>query len=136
MKTQTLIATAGALLAAVSVSAASSAPQSSPLVERGRHIVEEVSLCVDCHTPRLPTGQLDAERALMGSPLGFKALMEMPWAPVAPSLVDRDPALIRQVLTTGNRPDGSAPLPPMPSFRLSADEAAAVVAYLQSLSQP
>jgi hypothetical protein len=38
-------------------------------------------------------------------------------------------------LTTGKRPDGSSPRPPMPEFRLNTADASAVVAYLKSLSK-
>jgi hypothetical protein len=38
-------------------------------------------------------------------------------------------------LTTGQRPDGSTPRPPMPEFRMNQSDAAAVVAYLKSISK-
>ncbi len=140
MKTHPILISAGALLAAVCVplSAASAVnpSASSTLIERGRHLVEDVALCGDCHTPRLPTGQLDPTKTLQGSVLGFKPLVEMPWSPVAPSIAQlggRDPAAVQHLLTHASRPDGSLPLPPMPAFRLSEPEAQAVIAYLQSL---
>lgn len=34
---------------------------------------------------------------------------------------------------TGAKPSGQQPLPPMPPYRLSKDEALAMVAYLRSL---
>lgn len=58
------------------------------------------------------------------------------WAMTPPDLVAMArlrPQRISSVLTTGRRPDGSSPSPPMPPFRLSAEDAAAVIAYLQSL---
>ena len=60
-------------------------------IARGRHLVDNVALCADCHTPRLPGGQFDRARWLEGSPLGFKPLFEMPWSPVAPPIAVRTP---------------------------------------------
>ncbi|MBI5424207.1 MAG: c-type cytochrome [Opitutae bacterium] len=36
---------------------------------------------------------------------------------------------------TGVKPDGSMPRPPMPQFRLSEEDARAVVAYLRALKK-
>jgi len=106
-------------------------------VAQGRHIVENVAMCVDCHTPRLPDGQLDTARNLQGSPLGFAPSVPMPWGPTAPAIAGLptypdDEAAIR-FLMTGKTNHPGAPRPPMPSYRLTRDEAAAVVAYLRSL---
>lgn len=136
MKTSSLLLAAGSLLAAAQLSAAPLSRETRDQIEAGRHIVEEIALCADCHTPRNQSGQLDQAHALQGAPLGFKPLMDMPWAPAAPSiagLVDRDPAAVMHLLMTGTRPDGTAPLPPMPTYRLSKNEAKAVVVYLHSL---
>ncbi len=136
MKTKTLLSfAAGGLLATVCVSAQTQ-PSSAELIERGRHLVQDVVGCGDCHTPRLPDGQLDPAKVMQGAVLGFKPLVEMPWNPAAPSvagLVGRDDPTVLHVLTKGVRPDGSMPLPPMPGFRMSDDEAKAVIAYLRSL---
>jgi mono/diheme cytochrome c family protein len=107
-------------------------------VARGRHIVENVAMCVDCHTPHLPDGRLDPEKTLQGSPLPFAATVPMPWAPTAPAIAGLptypdDEAAIR-FLTTGQTNHGAPPRPPMPSYRMTRDEAVAVVAYLRSLT--
>ena len=137
MKTHPILITIGALWAAASAFATNPpAPTDPELIERGRHIVEAVAMCVDCHTPRLPTGQLDPDHALQGAALGFAPLAEMPWAPAAPSiagLAGRNEADVLHLLTRATRPDGTAPLPPMPAYRMSVDEARAVIAYLRSL---
>lgn len=107
------------------------------LVEEGRRLVEEVALCIDCHSPRLADGSFDQTKWLSGSPLGFQPLMEMPWAPAAPSLrgflgYSEDEAIA--FLTEGKRRGDLPPvLPPMPSYRLSNEEARAVFHYLTSL---
>lgn len=106
------------------------------LLEQGRHLVEDVGLCADCHSPRLPTGEFDRGRWLQGAPLGFKPLFEMPWSPVAPPLAGlagyTDEQAIK-FLTTGERPSGVPVLPPMPAYRFTKNEATAVLAYLRSL---
>ncbi len=109
-------------------------------VARGRHIVENVAMCVDCHTPHLPDGRLDPDKALQGSPLPFAPTVPMPWANTAPALAGLptypdDEAAIK-FLTSGQTNHGAAPRPPMPSYRMSRDEAKAVVAYLRSLKTP
>lgn len=106
-------------------------------LERGRHLVVEVGLCVDCHAPRLANGDYDQTRWLMGAPLPFKPVAEMPWNPVAPQIAGlptlKDEEAI-QFLMTGVRPNGSTPLPPMPAYRLSRQEATDVVSYLRNLA--
>lgn len=93
-------------------------------------------MCADCHTPRLPTGEFDRSRWLQGSPLGFKPVAEMPWMPVAPPLAGLPGYTDEQAikfLMTGERPSGLPTLPPMPPYRFTKAEAAAVLAYLRSL---
>jgi mono/diheme cytochrome c family protein len=105
---------------------------------RGRYIVENVGLCADCHTPRTEKGEFDRGRWLLGSALPFQPTVPMPWAPVAPPVSGLPSMTEAQgvvFLTTGKRPDGSLPRPPMPEFRLNAADASAVVAYLKSLSR-
>lgn len=105
-------------------------------VERGRLLVENVAMCADCHSPRLATGEFDRSRWLQGAPLGFKPLGEMPWAEAAPAIAGLPGYTEEQgvaFLRTGRRPSGASSLPPMPAYRLSAEDAADVVAYLKSL---
>lgn len=128
------VAAAGLLLTAAPA-AAGAGPDAR--IERGRHLVEDVGLCADCHSPRQTDGTFDRRRWLQGAPLGFAPTAPMPWAPYAPAIAGL-PALTDaqaiHLLTNGERSDGTRPLPPMPAYRLNADEAAALVAYLRSLS--
>lgn len=145
MPTRPTIAIAGIILSAtvalVSLHAADPAPASSATgaassIARGRHLVDNIALCADCHTPRLPSGALDRSHWLEGSPLGFKPLVDMPWAPYAPSIAGLPAYTDEQAivfLTTGKRPAGVPALPPMPEYRFSTDEARDVLAYLRSL---
>lgn len=93
-------------------------------------------MCNDCHTPVLENGQLDEANRLMGAVLPFRPNSEMPWAEVAPQIaglptMTDDDAI--HFFMSGERPGGVPPRPPMPRYRMSRDEAEAVVAYLRSL---
>lgn len=107
--------------------------------ERGRYLVEKIGLCWDCHSPRDEQGQFVLDKWLQGAPLPFAPTIPMPWAPVSkpiaglPGLSDEQ-AL--QFLTTGQLPDGRTPLPPMPSYRFSVEDARDVIAYLRQPIAP
>lgn len=145
-KTPLKLASAGCLLlAAALVFAACSNADSSPaddgsaLLERGRYLVHNVGMCVDCHSPRGPDGQFVEAKHLTGSPLAFVATVPMPWAQLAPRIAGLpagyDRAAMTRFLMTGERPAGLPPtMPPMPAVRLSQIDAEAVTAYLASLS--
>jgi mono/diheme cytochrome c family protein len=106
-------------------------------VERGKYIVERVGMCNDCHTPRDAKGRLVATQNLKGAPIGFRPLVEMPWADHAPPIAGLPaswtPAQMAHFLQTGKRPDGSSPRPPMPGYRLSQQDAWSVTDYLRHL---
>lgn len=136
MKTLLIIA-AGALSASTALAAPPKA--SLQLIETGRHLVQDIGLCADCHTARGPDGAFVAGKDLQGAPLGFKPLMDMPWSPAAPwiaGLPTMDDKEAITFLTTGVRPSGVPVLPPMPAYRFTANEAKAIVAYLRTLPTP
>ncbi|MCG6926036.1 MAG: hypothetical protein LJF30_12075 [Acidobacteria bacterium] len=104
---------------------------------RGRYIAESVGMCQDCHSPRNDEGAFVVSEWLGGAPIGFAPLGAMPWADAAPPIaglptMTDDQAVL--FLTTGEKPDGSSARPPMPEYRMSREDAQAVVAYLRSLS--
>lgn len=108
------------------------------LVERGRYLVNNVGLCADCHTPRNERGEYIQELWLEGAALPFKPTVEMPWAPAAPPIaglrgMTDDQAIT--FLTSGVRPNGTRPLPPMPEFRFAETDARAVLAYLRTIGK-
>lgn len=111
---------------------------SAAQIERGRYLVENVGMCADCHTPRTEKGAFDRSRWLLGATLPFQPTVPMPWSPAAPQIAGL-PSMTAQegiaYLQSGRRPNGSPTLPPMPEFRFSAADAAAVVAYLKSLGR-
>lgn len=108
-------------------------------VERGRYLVHNVGLCIDCHSPRDEQGAFVEGKHLTGSPLPFAPTVAMPWAQVAPPIAGLPVGFTKEdtvrFLMTGERPNGRpAPLPPMPPYRFDRDDAEAVASYLQSLA--
>lgn len=117
------------------VAARADTPADASRIERGRYLVTGIGLCGDCHTPMTDKGP-DMTLWLMGAPIPFKPLIEIPWSPAAPPIaglpsMNHDQAV--RFLMTGQRPDGSTPRPPMPSYRMNRDDAEAVAAYLKSV---
>ena len=108
-------------------------------VERGRYLVEKVAMCGQCHSPRNDRGDLQMEHWLQGGPVPLltpKGYANK-WAYKAPRLAGlpqhTDEQLVT-LLTTGINRDGKTPMPPMPPFRMTAEDAVAIAAYLRSLS--
>ena len=106
-------------------------------VARGDYLVNLVAMCVQCHTPRDANGDLDRTHLLQGAPMPVSSpFPNKKWAFRAPAIAglpgwsDED---VVSLLTTGRRLNGYMPNPPMPPFRLSREDAEAVVAYLRSL---
>jgi len=106
-------------------------------LERGRYLTHEVAMCVQCHTPRTADGDLEPTRLFQGAAVPLTSPWRgEPWAPYAPAiggtsgLTDAD---MLSVLTLGRRTTGQVPRPPMPPFRLTRDDALAVIGYLRSV---
>jgi hypothetical protein len=106
-------------------------------VTHGQYLVERVSLCNDCHTPRDQTGKLVMSQSLQGAPIGSTPIHPRPWADTAPPIAGIPahftPGQMEIFLETGKRPDGSTPLPPMPPYRFSHEDAVAVTEYLSAM---
>lgn len=120
----------------IAASAQSKSSNASQL-SRGKYLVERVGMCADCHSPRNERGQFVKEQWLAGSPLAFKPAVPIPgWVEVAPGIAglpgwnDKDAVAF---FSTGKGLNGKTTGPPMPEFRFTPDDAAAVVAYLKSL---
>ena len=106
-------------------------------IERGRYLVHQVAMCIDCHSPRGEKGVFLEGKHLTGATLDFAATVPMPWAPFAPGLVGLENFTTEQAVKffmTGERPTGQPVLPPMPAYRMSEADARAVTAYLKSLA--
>jgi hypothetical protein len=119
---------------------ASAGPSAADTLARGKYLVTLMG-CQDCHTPGTFYGAPDASRQLSGSEVGWHG----PWGvSYARNLTpDRETGLgtwsreqIVTALRTGQRPDGTPLMPPMPWPNYSAltdADAVAVAAYLQSI---
>ncbi len=106
-------------------------------IERGRYLVHDAAMCVQCHSPRTNDGTILEQQWMRGGPVWVeRPAWTEKWAPQAPDVVaiarGRADYLVT-ILTTGQRPDGTKPKAPMPPFRLTDEDAQAVVAYLETL---
>ncbi len=112
-------------------------PGGSTAVERGRYLVHDVAMCVQCHSPRNDNGQIIERQILRGGTVPVEGpKWAADWAYLAPDLraLARARAdYLTTVLITGMRPDGTQPKSPMPPFRLTGQDAEAIVEYLRSL---
>jgi mono/diheme cytochrome c family protein len=107
------------------------------LVARGKYIVEGLSRCGQCHTPREMNGTLDNSHELQGASVWLKSAEPVEdWPLQAPRIGGIPPgtdAEMIKLLTTGMWRDGKPLREPMPQFRMTESDAEAVVAYLKSL---
>ena len=130
-------AVAGTAFAAANVAKNKSRAQQIKLGER----LAFVGGCNDCHTPGTFYGNPDPKRTLSGSELGW----EGPWGVTYPRNLtpDKETGIgtwteedIVRAIKTGQRPDKSPLLPPMPwpmYAHMTDEEAYAVAAYLKSI---
>ena len=114
-------------------------PVKDEQIKRGQYIVERVSMCADCHTPKTDKGEYDRTAWLQGDVLDFKPVHPMPFNPVAPQIAGLPTMATDEIaikfFETGTNGFGKTALPPMPRFRFEHDDAVAVVAYLRSLKK-
>jgi mono/diheme cytochrome c family protein len=112
---------------------------SSTELERGEYITHHVAMCIICHSPKDQRGEPILDRAFEGGMIPAKPTIPGmdPWASNAPALKPlaggRTEEMI-EFLQTGEWPDNmrDKPRPPMPPFRLSEEDARAVVMYLKT----
>ena len=128
-----------ALPAILCLAGAGAADSAASQVARGAYIVNGVAGCGDCHTPHGPKGPIPG-KALAGTALFFEPVHPMPvWADHAPRIAGLPDgytkAQLATLLRTGRKPNGSEPKPPMPQYRMNAQDAASVAAYLASLKR-
>jgi len=104
---------------------------------RGKYIVEDLSRCGQCHTPHDNMGNADRSHWLQGAPVWLKSAEPMEnWPLQAPRIAGvlpgTDEEMVR-LLTTGIWKTGTYLRQPMPQFRMTPQDAQAVVAYLKSV---
>lgn len=106
-------------------------------VARGRYIVEGLSRCGQCHTPRDSSGNPETSEWLEGAAVWLKPAEPIEdWPLKAPRIAGIPPgtdAEMVKLLTTGIWRDGKPLRQPMPQFRMTQSDAEAVLAYLKSL---
>ena len=106
-------------------------------VAHGEYIVHSVAMCIQCHSPRDAKGRLNRSRLLRGAPIPVESpFPTTEWATRAPSIAGLPGYTEAEgvhFLTTGQTRRGDKPLAPMPPFRMSANDARDVVAYLKSI---
>ena len=107
------------------------------LVERGKYIVERVAMCERCHTTRDGQGNPERRNWLKGGPVQNRVTYPVSnYAQSEPRIAGGPPGTDEQfitLMTTGISRTGAPPNPPMPPFRMTREDAQAVLAYLKSL---
>jgi mono/diheme cytochrome c family protein len=107
-------------------------------ITRGKYLVDNVAMCGTCHTPRTSSGVADRGHYLEGAPLWLNPTMSITdWPLRAPRLAGQPSgtdAEVTTLLTTGIWKDGKPLRSPMPQFRMTREDAEAVIAYLRSLT--
>ena len=106
-------------------------------VARGEYLANRVAMCVQCHSMRDDHGVILESKRFRGGAIPFKSPWpDSEWAYQAPSLAGLPGFTDEQIvalLTEGRIAGRQAPRSPMPPFRMSPEDAAAIAASLRSL---
>lgn len=122
------------------VSAQNASTPDSDQIQRGEYLTHSVAMCVVCHSPKDEHGQPLLSQQFEGGVIPAQPTYPKmaKWASHAPALgplVGGTGDDVITLLKTGIVPrTGKPPRGPMPPFRLSDEDARAVVAYLKSLN--
>ena len=126
-----------AVVLAQSALLAQKTPMPKGNTEHGRYIVEHVAMCIECHSGRDDHGAILQTQAFLGAPIPFAPPWTNDWAMRAPrnrGLPGYTDDLAMRLLTQGAiGRNGEQLRPPMPRFRMNAQDAADVIAYMRSL---
>ena len=105
--------------------------------EHGRYLVHGVAMCVQCHSPRDERGALVPTQLLAGAPVPVTSpFRNLTFATAAPKIAGLPGYTEKEgirLVTEGLARDRRTPRPPMPPFRMTAEDARDVVSYLRSL---
>ena len=119
------------------LSAGQQAPSGAGNVERGRYLVERVVMCGECHSTRDQDGNIVSGTRFRGGPMPVRPTWPVDWPSAFPriaGLPGYTDAQAMRLLTQGAiKRDGTQLRMPMPRFRMNAQDAADVIAYLRSL---
>jgi mono/diheme cytochrome c family protein len=106
------------------------------LAARGEYLANRVAMCVQCHSPRDAHGNVLLTQKFRGAPIPVTSpYPEREFAFRAPSIAGLPGFTDEQVialLTEGKATDRDPPRAPMPPFRMTRQDAQAIVAYLRS----
>jgi mono/diheme cytochrome c family protein len=106
-------------------------------VERGRYIVERVANCGECHSQRDARGNIVEGTKFQGGSMVVSPSMTIDWPNRFPRIAGlpgyTDEQAIRLLTQGAIKRDGTQLRAPMPRFRMTPEDAAAVIAYLRSL---
>jgi Cytochrome c len=106
-------------------------------IERGKYLVENVAMCVECHTPRDSQGELRKDAWLAGAPIWIRPVAPIQnWADHVPALAGWPSFTEEQgerILEKGTGPEGEELRPPMHIYHMKHEDAKAIIAYLKSL---
>jgi len=111
---------------------------SAAKVARGKYLVENIAHCGDCHSPHDAKGEAIRGKELRGATLDFKMINPVPvWADKSPNIAGLrgwEDADAVKFFMTGLAYNDLPARPPMPQYKMTKEDAEAVVAYLKSLS--
>ena len=106
-------------------------------IARGKYIVENVAKCTECHSPRVQNEELAKGLSLSGAKLEFKPITpNASWAESAPNIrgiKGYNEKAAMTLFSTGIAKNYGELAPPMPSYKMTEDDADAVYKYLRSL---
>jgi mono/diheme cytochrome c family protein len=112
---------------------------SASRLARGQYLVDHVSKCGDCHTPRDEKGQPITSKYLQGGDLGVQPVAPNPvFTRIVPDISAKgltgwSVADLSKGFQTGKRPNGEMFRPPMPAYTMRREDADAIALYLKSL---
>ena len=116
--------------------------QAEDQVAYGKYLAEEVAKCSMCHTPAGEDGKLDESKSMKGKVLDVQPLETIEhWHKTSPDITPAGrmwtrwggAEAVKKYLMTGLAPSGKPADPPMPAYKMKESDAAAIVAYLQTL---
>ena len=113
----------------------------SPKITRGKYLVEEVTRCQECHTPKTADGEFDKSKWLKGATLNMAPITAVRgWHATSPDITSTSALWqcwgedgMSKFLQTAKNPRGGSAGAPMPAFTMSAEDSDAIAAYLKSL---
>jgi mono/diheme cytochrome c family protein len=125
------------LLAVLVTARFGSAAAPDTRIRRGDYLTHHVAMCVQCHSPRDDQGAIIESREFRGAIIPIQPpRWARSWAFSSVNIRGlpgwREEEAVH-FLQTGQRFNGSRPQAPMPPFRMSREDAEAVVTYLKSL---